>query len=415
MAFPGYFAGLPVLGTAAVIVSCVEAPGSHMTRLLSWRPMVGIGLVSYGWYLWHWPLLAIARAHQLGDIDALATTAICVLSLALAALTYRYVESPIRQKRLTLVATRPRVFRFAAVSLFGVIALSAALGAYAKYVWPSQPSNLAMRDALGQMRKVQSECWQSRPYAGSLLQHPDCDLPKGNGSPRIVVWGDSHASSLIPMVAEFSARQHTSMRIRFMPECPPMQGYSPTLVGVYRSPGCEQFNRDVLVEIETLRSQGLQSVVLASRWWAYLQNPEARAVASQGLHATLAELNRIGVHTVISAPPPEMPHDAPACLARRSVAACGADRIAEEHRRAEVLTMFDDAIGSLRRVRVADPFGELCASEFCSPIIDGKVMFSDAHHLTEAGSLYLLPTYAPALAWSMDDAEPSSPPLVSGK
>lgn len=415
MAFPGYLAGLPVLGAAAVIVGCIQAPKSVVARLLSWRPLVAIGLVSYGWYLWHWPLLAIARAHTLGEMGPLATLAVCVMSLGLAALTYLYVERPIRLKRVPLMATRPRAFLVGATAMVGVIALSAALGAYAKYVWPAQPANRSMRDALGEMRKVRAECGQSRPYAGTLVERPDCDSPVGSGSPQILVWGDSHASVLIPLVSKFAAQHATAMRIRYMPECPPFQDYSPTLVGVYRSRGCEEFNRDVLAEIETMRSRGLQSVVIAARWGAYLQNPEAAAVAQEGLRKTLRELQRIGVQTVVSAPPPEMPHESPACLARRSIAACGTDRASAERNRASVLEMFSVSIGTSQQVRIVDPFDALCAGDSCAPIIDGTVMFSDAHHLSEAGSMKLLPAYAPALQWSLHGAESATSSVAIGQ
>ncbi len=403
MAFPGYLALLPVLGTAAVIAGCAQAPQALVTRCLSWRPVVAIGLVSYGWYLWHWPLLAIARVHTLGEIGPLGIATLCLISLALAAMTYRFIETPIRGKHVALMATRRPAFGFGAMAIIGIVALSGALGVYAKHVWPRQPENRAMRDALGDMRKVRGECWQARPYSGALLVHPDCDLPRENGSPKILVWGDSHASSLIPLVTEFASQHHTSMRIRFMPECPPMQDYSPTLIGVSRSRGCEQFNRDVLTEVGALRPHGLRSVVIAARWWAYLQTPEAADAARKGMRATLLELQRLGVRVVIAAPVPELPHEAPACLARRSIAACGVDRRSAEQRRATAMALLEENMAAVSQTRLVDPMVRLCDAAFCSPLDAGDVLYSDAHHLSEAGSLVLWEIYAPVLSWSLDE------------
>jgi len=284
----------------------------------------------------------------------------------------------------------------------GIVALSGALGVYAKFIWPRQPEHRAMRDSLGEMRKVRSECWQRRPYSGALLQHPDCDLPRGAGSPKILVWGDSHASSMIPLVAEFAARHGTSMRIRFMPECPPLQDYSPTLVGVNRSAGCELFNRDVLAEVASLRSHGLVSVMIAAHWWAYLGNVDASRAAERGLQTTITELDRLGVRVLIVAPVPEYPHEVSACLARREVIDCGLTREDLERQRLAVMAMLGRAENGRPHVRIVDPTQMLCDALFCKPFLNSEVLFSDAHHLTVAGSLALLPTLEPELEWSIE-------------
>ncbi len=407
MAFPGYPALLPVLGTAAVIFGCAKAPRSVVTSCLSLHPVVAIGLVSYGWYLWHWPLLSIARIHTLGEIGPLGIAALCILSLGLAALTYRYIEAPIRRKRVALMATRRGAFGAGAVAMAGIVVLSAAFGSSAKLVWAREDSNITLSNALAAMRKVRLACWQPHPYAGALLVHPDCDLPQGDGAPSILVWGDSHASSLVPMLATFATEHGTSVRIRFMPECPPLQNYMPTFAGVNHAPGCEHFNRDVLAEIADLRLRGLSTVVIAAHWWAYLQNPEAERSAQSGLKQTLAGLERLGVRTLVAAPVPEQPHEVPACLARRSVAECGVNREIAERQRAQAMQLLDAAIMQSAHVHIVDPFPSLCDESYCAPIRNNVVLFSDAHHLTEAGSMALLPLYASQLEWSLDIATDS--------
>ena len=62
VAYPGTAVLLPTLGTAALIAAGWGAQG-----WLASRGMVAIGQLSYSWYLWHWPLLALARANDLGE------------------------------------------------------------------------------------------------------------------------------------------------------------------------------------------------------------------------------------------------------------------------------------------------------------------------------------------------------------
>jgi peptidoglycan/LPS O-acetylase OafA/YrhL len=92
-AFPGAWALLPVLGAAALILS----QGSFVNqKILSHPVLVGVGLISYPLYLWHWPLLSFARIFKGGTPDVAVRVELVVASFLLAWLTYQYVEKPIR-------------------------------------------------------------------------------------------------------------------------------------------------------------------------------------------------------------------------------------------------------------------------------------------------------------------------------
>ena len=73
--YPSWRAVLPVAGAALVILSGLAQPRNLVARLLSLRWMVGIGLVSYGWYLWHWPILSYLRILRLGEPSAYSGSA----------------------------------------------------------------------------------------------------------------------------------------------------------------------------------------------------------------------------------------------------------------------------------------------------------------------------------------------------
>jgi peptidoglycan/LPS O-acetylase OafA/YrhL len=94
MAFPGYWAALPALGAALVLLAGMNS--SVNSLWLASRPLVAIGLISYPLYLWHWPLLSFARilASQTPSMEV--RLGLVGLSFVLAYLTYRWVEQPIR-------------------------------------------------------------------------------------------------------------------------------------------------------------------------------------------------------------------------------------------------------------------------------------------------------------------------------
>ncbi|MDZ5360799.1 acyltransferase, partial [Salmonella enterica subsp. enterica serovar Meleagridis] len=59
MAFPGYIAIMPVIGTSLVIAS--SGNNWIASKILSFKPIVFIGLISYPLYLWHWPVYSFYR------------------------------------------------------------------------------------------------------------------------------------------------------------------------------------------------------------------------------------------------------------------------------------------------------------------------------------------------------------------
>lgn len=85
---------LPVaaLLSAALIIGAAT-PGTWVAGVLSWEPLRLVGLISYGLYLWHWPVTVIVDD---GRTNA-ATPVRFLLTFGLAAVSYRFVERPIRR------------------------------------------------------------------------------------------------------------------------------------------------------------------------------------------------------------------------------------------------------------------------------------------------------------------------------
>ena len=125
--FPGTAALLPVLGSAAVLVA---GAGDHQRepwpiRALALRPLQRVGDWSYSLYLWHWPLLLIPYLRTGTELRGLRAALAVAGAFVLAALTYRYVETPLRSAwRLP----RPRALGLYPLSV-GVMVL-ASVGAH---------------------------------------------------------------------------------------------------------------------------------------------------------------------------------------------------------------------------------------------------------------------------------------------
>jgi len=81
-------------GTAMIIHSSENGP-SIAGRLLSWRPAVFVGLISYSLYLWHWPIMVFQRSdHFLADQAPLATKfELIAVSIGVAYLSWRFIDA----------------------------------------------------------------------------------------------------------------------------------------------------------------------------------------------------------------------------------------------------------------------------------------------------------------------------------
>ncbi len=185
-AFPGWWALLPTLGA----LMCIAAgPAGVLNRtLLASRPMVWVGLISYPLYLWHWPLLAYARilegASPSDGVRALALAA----SVALAWLTWRFVERPLRQRRGRAV----------------VVGLSSAMVALAA---------LAVLVATGHLKGRHTDPYFEKTAAAARdWTYPDGLDPVnvggellfhiGSGKRTVLVFGDSHVEQYGPRAVE---------------------------------------------------------------------------------------------------------------------------------------------------------------------------------------------------------------------
>lgn len=408
--FPGYLALLPALATSLFIFASRADTG--IGKWLAIKPLVSLGGLSYSWYLWHWPLLAIARVHSLNSLSVGMALLLCVLSLGLAVLTYRLVENPIRKKRYPLMSTQGKTFRVGCLMGLTAICLSLSLGMWAKYLWPQSGANTTMQNAILNVQKVKiPECTQPSPYKGELIDVQNCIFPKLKDSPAFMVWGDSHAGHLVPMTAEFSKTADMPMIIRYMPQCPPIQNFATAFhLTKEQSTGCVRYNRDILEEIKQHSSNGLSGVVLSARWHLYLKDIALHGMTKQaifqqfetGLRQTVSALEALHLNIVLVSPIPIMPFDAPACLARRNISECSTERETAIENREKIIAVFDSIARDFDAVKIIDPLEQFCETDYCSPLQGDTVLYSDNSHLTVKGSLRMMPLFKDPLLWATE-------------
>jgi len=269
-AFPGYAAIIPVAGTAFLIA----AEGSLINRtVLSWRPVVGIGLVSYSWYLWHWPLLSFATILNGGPLSLPVALAVGALSLLCGAASLRFIERPFR-KRVSSVG--PLLGRYAVAIVVLSLPFVAVLGAHGlSRMFPPQLRTLDGQAMEGKSTPCLAGSGKSVPNVS-----PQC-APDPGARPVEILIGDSHASALAPGVqALANASNHVFWQMT-KSSCPQTLGYTryiPSRPGHDRQ--CAKYNEAVIGKI--VSDPRIDTVVVSSYWGAALQGAGERYAPTPG-------------------------------------------------------------------------------------------------------------------------------------
>lgn len=408
--FPGVAALLPCAGTAAIIWA---GSGGHnvIGDLLSRRPFVLTGLVSYSLYLWHWPLLAFARYYRLGALGVLDTLVVLTVATAAAILSWRYVERPFRGK--SGLMNRRQLFAVTAAAMVAATGFGLATMASGGFPVRVDDAVRGLVAAAHDRRPLDWRCAEVTPddvKAGRL-----CRVGSEAAAPSFVVWGDSHARVMADAIGEAAARHGRSGLLAIRSACAPLPGVRRTDHGARRQ--CPEFNRAVISAVEARPE--IVDVILVGRWALLAEGvryaheygstvlladadtgvpslPENRRVFERSLESTVERLRRAGKRVWIVASVPEVGWDVPSTLARAH--RFGRDlQIAPTRRQflarqAFVFATLED-LTVAAGITVLRPDTVLCPQTTCAIVVDGRPLYFDGHHLTLHGARLLEPLF----------------------
>lgn len=394
--FPGWAALPPCMATALIIFLNRGKPSS-VVRLLEWKPVVFVGLVSYSLYLWHWPLLVYSRYWQLDPMSVLQRGCIAVSSLILAVITWKFVETPFR--RGGLIASRGCVF---ALSL-GVLASYAIAGVllvgFQGIKW-RLPGAVIRYDEV-----AREELFRNEMNVASLADGKWLKLGAAHsGGPDVVLWGDSLAMALCPGINELCLEKGLSGIAVTHSATAPLVGFASMTTYALK----EQSPAFAQAVIDFVRTNKPKTVILAAAWSGYGMN-KAHSESPRNigdfwlsLKQTVKMLCEAGTKVCVVLEPPIHAHHVPRLLARKSLFGIpfqSSVLTPEEYDRsaAPFNMQIADCVGGdalvLEPSALLRQRGSKGQESFRITDASGNALYRDHVHLSSYGSRYIRPLF----------------------
>jgi len=374
--FPGTAALLPVVG-AALFLWAGDVPSRWApTVLTKVRPLTWIGDISYGIYLWHWPLIVIAPFVMAGELTALSKTVLVLVAIGLAAASKALIEDPFRfgptwsaNARRGFYPAALGIALVSAISVSGIVSIDSSARAAIASAAVGRTAQLGSKPDLG-APLVPTLAGRSTDYAQMFdcfdLTHTaphTCTYGSPDAAVSIALVGDSHAAQYLPALIDIADSRGWKLT---------------TYVGVSCDAGLSEDCAGRLSYLDAFET-GRYDAVLFSAF-------RGSASSFEGVREYVSRLNDAGVNILAIADAPYNPSSAYACI----------DATDGDVQRAQKCVIARDL--ALRKYpdRVTKIAGQLglptldltdfyCSSETCRTVNGNVIIYQDSpsSHLTK--------------------------------
>jgi peptidoglycan/LPS O-acetylase OafA/YrhL len=413
--FPGLIALPATFGTFLILLG--NRNSSYVNKILGIKTLVQIGLLSYGLYLWHWPILVFTKMWLLNNDNLLTTSFFIIfMSFLLSYLTQIFVENPIRHQTFLKQSRQ-------AWTVFLGITASLLMMLLATWVSKNDQNFTTADDVVKKINSrspLEPYCMNNFDYLGAekcTVRHDQ----NSKNSPSILVWGDSHSTALFPMFMEF-VKNNKANAIQYS------WSGTPPLIEVkdYYQENAKTtdetnlFNSKVIEDLKNkvaLNQKIQHSAVIIAHWVQYTgktyvstrhgltfidhqrSHKGSLIVLKNGLRNSIKKLKQIGITKVMLVLPyPEFKYAAIRCY-RRGIDQCTIPLVEIDSGRKEVSTVLTELSKEFDQVRTFDPVNYLCNNSNCTLMVDGNPIVYDDHHPSVSAAEMLGNKAAAELQW----------------
>lgn len=403
--FPGLAALLPTVGVAFVIY-CGSGGSSFVYKVLSFRPIVFIGLISYSMYLWHWPIIVYTKILLIKEPSDTVTFMLIASIFFVSALSWKYIETPFR--RGSFIQDKRHVF-----VIFSAVTVTTIVLGMTLILSDGLPGRAAGGEkSIAEYKDKKWQHWKScqkidyRVKKGQNL----CDIGAKNKPTTFILWGDSHARSLAPGVHLSAFKQGAKGKVATKNACPPLLS-----IGRGNSTSCNDLNQYIFEYISD--SDEIKTVILAARWPFFAKGTRYKQESGdsvqlidlnsinssslsnaelfeKGLINTIDKLQMIGKKIVLVNAIPEVGYDVPSAImianiTKREVNSIIAPTVKEYRERTKEVVSTFNVITNRKQIMLVSPDAYLCDKSYCKVTSNGFALYMDDDHLSTFGSEYI--------------------------
>ncbi|MFO2462729.1 SGNH hydrolase domain-containing protein [Pseudomonas sp. 15FMM2] len=377
--FPGFISLAPSLG-AALIIASGSLGQTAVGTVLSIRPMVAIGLVSFSLYLWHWPVLAFYR-YAYADLS-LPGGALCLaIMVVLTYASYKFIEVPFRSTNTGLTKTAA----IPALALLTVVFSGVVLqqrGLIDSLAPKNYRENLtAHRDGAQPASAAVYVCQVA--YKPALFSDGKCVFGDMNKAPKVLLIGDSNAAHFAGYLSQIAKSQGIAVRNVEHSACPPLPGNrSVKYVRQAYETSCPAYYakaREEMLKYDT--------IIVGASWLSY--QAQNKSEFANDIDALLDDLQASGKNVVVALKAPTFPamdRQCPGKALKIPFLDCSSKAIAQDRGEMGVNLQIIEKAAGRKNISTFSVRDLICDGSLCRAFAGNTPLYYDGGHLSRAGS-----------------------------
>lgn len=403
--YPSYYAILPVIGTAFIILS------NSNNFLLSNRVMQYIGARSYSLYLWHWIFVVFLYKYSLSN-DILFVLIGISLSFILSDLSYQYIETPTRKKLSYLDSKKEFILYISIlvvfIFIFYIIKLALINNIDRLFISKEKKALIENIEKFGKGDKLSDS---KGLFSTEILN---------NGS-TLLLLGDSHAGASSKIIEDLSKKYNWNFSLFNQGGCPLIENVIYTRFGMEKNRGeldCKNYVYTLLKE-----SKLADKVLVINRMPYYFYGPnevgrenffglplfffnndkiyeeyndEYINKIENSYIKTLCDIRKKTNKMYITRPIPEISVSVPTSLIKQQSSITFEDikiKKSDYIKRNKRIWEIQDLASKQCDIKIIDPTEYLCDDSFCYGSIEGKPLYFDDNHLGIFGNKVIFDTF----------------------